>query len=102
MNKQFIYKTKYISFFTISAILVVFMKIGHTAPAPVAEGEIGDAHAPVSIVLYTSPTCPQCREFHKNVFSVLKTKYVDTGKAKLSLQLYPLIKGLQQGLSAWY
>lgn len=44
---------------------------------------IGDKDAPVEIIEYAAITCPHCAHFHADVYPVLKTKYLDTGKAKL-------------------
>lgn len=44
---------------------------------------VGDENAPVTIVEYSSLTCPHCAAFHTNTWPEIKTKYVDTGKARL-------------------
>lgn len=49
---------------------------------------VGDRDAPITIVEYSSFTCPHCAEFSENVFPTLKTKYLDTGKAKIVLRPY--------------
>lgn len=41
---------------------------------------IGSANASVVVVEYSSPTCPHCSYFHKDVLPKLKEKWVDTGK----------------------
>ena len=53
----------------------------------VAEGE---ASAPVTIVEYASMTCSHCAAFANNVYPTLKSKYIDTGKAKYILREFPL------------
>jgi protein-disulfide isomerase len=50
----------------------------------------GQANAPVTIVEYASMTCSHCAAFHNNVYPVLKSKYIDTGKAKFMLREFPL------------
>ncbi len=50
----------------------------------------GDANAPVTIVEYASMTCSHCAAFANNVYPTLKSKYIDTGKAKLILREFPL------------
>src|SRR5688572_24593498 len=40
----------------------------------------GNADAPVTIVEYSSMTCPHCAAFHKEVLPELKKKYIETGK----------------------
>ena len=59
-------------------------------PGALPENVLGDAKAPVTIVEYASMSCPHCADFHKRVFPELKTKYLDTGKARLIFREYPL------------
>jgi len=58
-------------------------------PAPLGERVVGDPEAPVTIIEYASMTCPHCRDFHKEVYPVIKEKYIDTGKAKLFFRSFP-------------
>ena len=51
---------------------------------------VGKADAPVTIIEYASMTCPHCATFHATVLPQLKTKYIDTGKAKLIFREFPL------------
>ncbi len=51
---------------------------------------IGDANAPITIVEYSSMTCPHCATFHETVYPAMKSKYLDTGKAKLVFRPFPL------------
>jgi protein-disulfide isomerase len=51
---------------------------------------LGKADAPVTIVEYASMTCTHCANFHVNVLPQLKTKYLDTGKARLIFREFPL------------
>jgi protein-disulfide isomerase len=44
---------------------------------------VGDPEAPVTIIEYSSLTCPHCANFHVNTWPQIKTDYVDTGKARL-------------------
>ncbi|MGO9172472.1 MAG: DsbA family protein [Rhodomicrobium sp.] len=65
------------------------------APAPAAESplpdmSIGKADAPVTIVEYSSLSCPHCAAFHKDVFPALKSEYMDTGKARYVAREFPL------------
>jgi protein-disulfide isomerase len=47
---------------------------------------LGDPNAPVTLIEYASPTCPHCAAFSNDVFPVLKSTYVDTGKVKFILR----------------
>jgi protein-disulfide isomerase len=51
---------------------------------------MGSADAPNTIVEYASMTCSHCAKFQTEVFPELKTKYLDTGKAKYMLREFPL------------
>ena len=44
---------------------------------------IGSAEAKVTIIEYSSLTCPHCATFHEEVFPKLKEEYVETGKVNL-------------------
>jgi len=41
---------------------------------------LGNREAEVILIEYSSPTCPHCSYFHKEVLPKLKEKYLDTGK----------------------
>jgi protein-disulfide isomerase len=51
---------------------------------------MGQDDAPYTIIEYSSMTCPHCAQFHKNVLPELKTKYIDTGKARYIVREFPL------------
>ncbi len=57
---------------------------------PLPDMVMGSPDAPVTIVEYASMTCGACANFHKLVYPELKSKYIDTGKAKLILREFPL------------
>ena len=58
-------------------------------PGPLGEHIVGDPEAPVTIIEYASMTCPHCRSFHKEVYPIIKEKYIDTGMAKLYFREFP-------------
>lgn len=63
--------------------------------APVAEQalpdmSVGKEDAPVTIVEYSSLSCPHCAHFHKDVFPSLKSEYIDTGKVRYIQREFPL------------
>ena len=51
---------------------------------------IGNNDAPVKIKVFSSFTCPHCANFHLNVISEIKKKYVDSGKVKITFIDFPL------------
>ncbi len=51
---------------------------------------LGDDNAPVTIVDYSSLTCPHCAHLHSGALKKIKTDLIDTGKAKLVFRDYPL------------
>jgi len=67
-------------------------------PGELPEMALGRKDAPVTIVQYSSMTCPFCRKFHAESFPVLKREYIDTGKVRYILRgEFPI--GKQSGLA---
>jgi protein-disulfide isomerase len=60
------------------------------APGALPDSWIGSKDAPVTIVEYASMTCPHCAAFHAETWPALKSKYIDTGKARFVLREFPL------------
>lgn len=60
------------------------------APGPLPDIVQGSPSAAVTIIEYASMTCSHCAAFHEEIWPSLKTKYVDTGKAKFILREFPL------------
>lgn len=54
-----------------------------------ADRVLGDPKAPVTILDYSSMTCPHCARFHTETLPQIKEKYIDTGKAKLVFRDFP-------------
>jgi protein-disulfide isomerase len=50
---------------------------------------MGDPKSPVEIVEYASTTCSHCSAFHKEALPELKTRYIDTGRARLRWMVMP-------------
>lgn len=55
-----------------------------------ADLELGNKDAKVTIIEYMSMTCPACRNFHTAVFPKLKEKYIDSGKVHFIMREFPL------------
>jgi protein-disulfide isomerase len=59
-------------------------------PVSLPEIAIGSANAPVTITEYSSMSCPHCAAFGQNVFPMLRSKYIDTGKVRFVFREFPL------------
>ena len=51
---------------------------------------VGKPDAPITVVEYSSLSCPHCADFHIKTFPQFKTEWLDTGKAKLIFRDFPL------------
>jgi protein-disulfide isomerase len=51
---------------------------------------IGRRSAPVTIVEYSSLSCPHCGHFHTTILPEVKKAVIDTGDAKLVIRPFPL------------
>jgi protein-disulfide isomerase len=47
---------------------------------------LGKPDAPITIIEYSSLTCPHCAKFHADTLPQLKKEWLDTGKAKLVMR----------------
>lgn len=59
------------------------------APSPLGEVVLGSADAPVTIVEYSSLTCPHCGAFHRETLPDLTEKYIDKGLVKIYFRPFP-------------
>jgi protein-disulfide isomerase len=59
-------------------------------PVSLPDMVLGAAKAPVTIVEYSSLTCPHCAAFAENVFPMLQSKYIDSGKVRFVSREFPL------------
>ena len=75
------------------AVAAVFL-LGGTAYAasdkPWGIDEVmGKADAPITVIEYSSLTCPHCAKFHADTFPQVKKDWIDTGKVKFILRDFP-------------
>jgi protein-disulfide isomerase len=59
-------------------------------PVSLPDMALGRTNAPVLVLEYASMTCPHCAEFEQNVFPMLKSKYIDSGKIRFVFREFPL------------
>ncbi len=59
-------------------------------PVSLPDMALGQPAAPITIVEYSSLTCPHCAAFAENVFPMLQSKYIDTGKVRFVSREFPL------------
>jgi protein-disulfide isomerase len=75
-------------------LLALLVSVRAASAAPVdemlAERALGDEAAPVTIVEYSSLTCPHCAAFHRETLPQIKEAYIDSGKARLVYRDFPL------------
>jgi protein-disulfide isomerase len=75
----------------VGCILALFcLASGQVRATDLGEPAIGDAAAPVTIIEYSSLTCPHCAAFHNEVLPELRKRYIDSGKVRLVLRDFPL------------
>lgn len=58
--------------------------------AMMAERSLGSDQAKVTIIEYSSLTCPHCAEFHKDTLPQIKAQYIDAGLVRYVQRDFPL------------
>ena len=51
---------------------------------------LGQANAPITIIEYSSMSCPVCAYLHNDILPEIEENYVKTGKVKLIFRHYPM------------
>jgi len=59
-------------------------------PVTLPDISIGSPKAPVTITEYASMSCPHCAAWGENVFPMLRSRYIDTGKVRFVFREFPL------------
>ena len=59
-------------------------------PAALSERVLGDPDAPVTLIEFSSLTCPHCATFHAEVLPRLKENFIEPGTLKLVMRDFPL------------
>ena len=58
-------------------------------PVTSADRSIGQADAPITVVEYASFACSHCADWHRFVYPLLKSRWIDTGKVRLVFRNLP-------------
>lgn len=58
---------------------------------------MGDPKAPVTMIEYSSLSCPHCADFQQKNFPEIKSSYIDTGKVKFIHRDFPLDEAALRG-----
>ena len=66
-------------------------------PTPLPGRVIGNQDAKIIIEEYASMSCGHCANFHNNAIKDIKKEYIDSGKAKLVFNDFPLDRGAMLG-----
>ena len=66
------------------------MEAAVAKPVSLPEIVIGSPNAPVTITEYASMSCSHCAAFGENVFPMLRSRYIDTGKVRFVFREFPL------------
>jgi len=77
-------------FFTGSAVAQSAMAAAVAKPVSLPDIAIGSPKAPVTITEYASMSCSHCAAFGENVFPMLRSRYIDTGKVRFVFREFPL------------
>jgi protein-disulfide isomerase len=76
------------------SIVDVASAAANNAPVPdkiTADDKVmGSPNAPVTMIEYFAQACSVCAHFDQAVFPALKAKYIDTGKVRYVMRLYPI------------
>ena len=74
----------------LTVIIFILLNVSGNADEKIIPITEGKADAKVKIIVYESLTCSHCADFHKNVYPLLKEKYIDNGFLKIEYRNFPL------------
>lgn len=77
-------------FFAGSAVAQSELAAAVAKPVSLPDITIGSPKAPVTITEYASMSCSHCAAFGENVFPMLRSRYIDTGKVRFVFREFPL------------
>jgi len=99
-----VFRNQFYAVLASGAILIAFFAFNMTSIAsaeepqpaapstgsPLPDMALGKADATITIIEYSSLSCPHCAAFHKEVFPELQSQYIDTGKVRYVMREFPL------------
>ena len=71
-------------------VLILFFGSINILSADINRIVAGNKNAKITIIVYESLTCSHCADFHKNVYPLLKSNYIDSGLLKIEYRNFPL------------
>ena len=71
-------------------IAVIAPAVAVSSDAVLEERSLGADDAPVTMIEYSSLTCPHCTEFHTTTLPKIKEQYITPGKLRLVYRDFPL------------
>ena len=88
MEYENLFKKNRIKEVLIGALLLMLIGVRVSVATDSVQGQkldmiLGNPAAPVTIIDYSSLTCPHCASFHSEIFPRINEDYIETGKAKL-------------------
>ena len=88
MEYENLFKKNRIKEVLIGTLLLMLIGVRVSVATDSVQGQkldmiLGNPAAPVTIIDYSSLTCPHCASFHSEIFPRIKEDYIETGKAKL-------------------
>jgi protein-disulfide isomerase len=63
-----------------------FVSAANAAEVEIQDMSVGSPDAKVELIEYGSFTCSHCKAFHDDVYTQLKTDYIDTGKVRFTFR----------------
>jgi len=90
------------------ALVLLWLGLGRSSATAARDADLfafdhimGSPRAPVVLVEYAAPSCPHCARFNAEVFPKLKRRYIDTGKVRYVLRVYPIspVDGAVEGIA---
>lgn len=82
----------------VALFAVLIVRSNSAEPIKFSESDpvIGASNAPITIVMFSRYGCTVSKRFFSEMYPLLKSKYIDTGKVKLVYKHHPAIAGTDE------